>query len=191
MINALRDRWAAIPRWGQLTLVILIVIFVPPLITVVERSTGFGLLTQVNRALIYVCLALGLNIVVGFAGLLDLGYAAFFAIGAYAFGVLTWPNLRIEASFFLAIWGCAAVAAAFGLLIGAPTLRLRGDYLAIVTPRFWRNHPQAGPQFRRYYHPHRQLDPGREFQSDQRAAGHESARQAQFQLHRVDPQPCA
>ncbi len=136
MINALRDRWAAIPRWGQLTLVILIVIFVPPLITVVERSTGFGLLTQVNRALIYVCLALGLNIVVGFAGLLDLGYAAFFAIGAYAFGVLTWPNLRIEASFFLAIWGCAAVAAAFGLLIGAPTLRLRGDYLAIVTLAF-------------------------------------------------------
>ena len=87
----------------------------------------------------YVLLAMGLNIVVGVAGLLDLGYAAFFAIGAYtyAYGVpspvhsdaatcLFWPMLLVG----------AVVAAVFGILLGAPTLRLRGDYLAIVTLGF-------------------------------------------------------
>ena len=136
MFATLQNQWLRLPKWGRLLLILLVVIFVPPVVSMLERVTGFGLLTQVNRALIYVCLALGLNIVVGFAGLLDLGYAAFFAIGAYAFGVLTWPNLHIEASFFIAVWICAAVAAVFGMIIGAPTLRLRGDYLAIVTLAF-------------------------------------------------------
>jgi branched-chain amino acid transport system permease protein len=136
MLATLRDQWLRLPKWARLLIILLVVIFVPPVVSLMERATGFGLLTQVNRALIYVCLALGLNIVVGFAGLLDLGYAAFFAIGAYAFGILTWPNHHIEASFFIALWLCAAVAAFFGMLIGAPTLRLRGDYLAIVTLAF-------------------------------------------------------
>lgn len=136
MLSSLLNWWFRLPKWTQLALVIGIVLIVPPIVTAAERATNFGLLGQVNRALIYVCLALGLNIVVGFTGLLDLGYAAFFAIGAYAFGVLTWPTLRIEASFFIAVWICAAVAAVFGLIIGAPTLRLRGDYLAIVTLAF-------------------------------------------------------
>lgn len=135
-MSALISRWQSIPRWAQLVILAAIVVVVPPVINIVERQTGFGLLTQVNRALIYVCLALGLNIVVGFAGLLDLGYAAFFAIGAYTFGILTWPSLRLEYSFFIAIWVCVLVAAVFGMIIGAPTLRLRGDYLAIVTLAF-------------------------------------------------------
>ncbi|KXK49399.1 MAG: inner-membrane translocator [Chloroflexi bacterium OLB13] len=135
-MSALISRWRSIPRWAQLVILAAVVIFVPPVINIVERQTGFGLLTQVNRALIYVSLALGLNIVVGFAGLLDLGYAAFFAIGAYTFGILTWPSLRLDFSFFIAIWVCVLVAALFGMLIGAPTLRLRGDYLAIVTLAF-------------------------------------------------------
>lgn len=146
MFNTIRHRWEQLPALAQLGLLALFIIIVPPLLRGLESITNFGLLTQVNRALIYVTLALGLNIVVGFAGLLDLGYSAFFAIGAYAFGILTWPSLGIEASFFIAVWICAAVASVFGLIVGAPTLRLRGDYLAIVTlafgeiiPRFARN----------------------------------------------------
>ena len=91
--------------------------------------------------MIYVLLALGLNIVVGYAGLLDLGYAAFFAIGAYAMGLLNSPVLGSPLyghawSFWLCIWVAAAVSALLGLVIGAPTLRVRGDYLAIITLGF-------------------------------------------------------
>jgi branched-chain amino acid transport system permease protein len=87
-------------------------------------------------AAIYVLLALGLNVVVGFAGLLDLGYAAFFAIGAYTTASLNSPRHGIYLSFWLIIFIGAAVAALFGAILGAPTLRLRGDYLAIVTLGF-------------------------------------------------------
>jgi branched-chain amino acid transport system permease protein len=102
-----------------------------------------------DMALLYVLLALGLNIVVGYAGLLDLGYVAFFALGAYLFALLSSPHLAeafplIAASFpdglHLPIWaiipGAAALAGLFGMLLGAPTLKLRGDYLAIVTLGF-------------------------------------------------------
>ena len=116
------------------------------------------------NALSYATLALGLNIVVGFAGLLDLGYAAFFAIGAYYYGIFTsfqvmphwsgfWqplaflglvekmnqggPDLvHFTLSFWIALPTAALVSAFFGILFGAPTLRLRGDYLAIVTLGF-------------------------------------------------------
>ncbi|MBV8645371.1 MAG: branched-chain amino acid ABC transporter permease, partial [Candidatus Eremiobacteraeota bacterium] len=84
----------------------------------------------------FVLLALGLNIVVGFAGLLDLGYAAFFAIGSYAFAMLASPQFGIHVPFWLLIFVAAAIAGIFGILLGAPTLRLRGDYLAIVTLGF-------------------------------------------------------
>jgi branched-chain amino acid transport system permease protein len=123
-----------------------------------------GDIDAVANALAFATLALGLNIVVGFAGLLDLGYAAFFAIGAYTYGVLAswqlepawsgfwapfaWLDLvqkvtqgdasvvHFTLSFWLALPLSAAVAAFFGILFGAPTLRLRGDYLAIVTLGF-------------------------------------------------------
>jgi branched-chain amino acid transport system permease protein len=81
-------------------------------------------------------LALGLNIVVGFAGLLDLGYAAFFAIGAYATGLLSSPQLGIQWNFWLILPIAAVVAGIAGIVLGAPTLRLRGDYIAIVTLGF-------------------------------------------------------
>jgi branched-chain amino acid transport system permease protein len=82
---------------------------------------------------IYVMLALGLNVVVGFAGLLDLGYVAFYAVGAYAYALLsTWYGFP----FWPALLGGAGLAAAFGILLGIPVLRLRGDYLAIVTLGF-------------------------------------------------------
>ena len=113
------------------------------------------------NALAFAALALGLNIVVGFAGLLDLGYAAFFAIGAYAYGILTsfqiepaWSSfwepfaalglvarvpgdlVHFTVSFWLMLPVAGLLAAGFGVLFGAPTLRLRGDYLAIVTLGF-------------------------------------------------------
>src|ERR1043165_4563783 len=91
---------------------------------------------QIIFALIFVILALGLNIVVGYAGLLDLGYAAFFAIGAYTTGILSSPQHNIFLNFWLVIWIAAAMGSVFGLILGAPTLPLRGDYLAIVTLGF-------------------------------------------------------
>ena len=87
-------------------------------------------LTQVG---IYVTLALGLNIVVGLAGLLDLGYIAFYAVGAYTYGLL---STRVGLSFWEVLPLGALLAAIFGVLLGIPVLRLRGDYLAIVTLGF-------------------------------------------------------
>jgi branched-chain amino acid transport system permease protein len=91
---------------------------------------------------IYVVLALGLNIVVGYAGLLDLGYAAFFAIGAYTYAMLASPQFNLHLPFWVLLFVAAAVAALFGIVLGAPTLRLRGDYLAIVTLGFGEIVPQ-------------------------------------------------
>src|SRR5579863_5567544 len=95
--------------------------------------TPFGdrnILDKATLVLIYVMLGWGLNIVVGLAGLLVLGYAAFYAVGAYAFAILA-------QDFGMSFWQClpiaGAAAALFGLLVGFPVLRLRGDYLAIVT----------------------------------------------------------
>ncbi len=85
---------------------------------------------------IFVLLALGLNVVVGLAGLLDLGYAAFFAIGAYTYALAASPYTGNHFPFWPMLLVGALVAAVFGILLGAPTLRLRGDYLAIVTLGF-------------------------------------------------------
>ncbi len=103
----------------------------------------------VDIALLYVLLALGLNIVVGYAGLLDLGYVAFYAVGAYLMALLASPHLTqtfpaIAAVFpngmhipwWVVVPAGALVAGMFGVLLGAPTLKLRGDYLAIVTLGF-------------------------------------------------------
>jgi len=84
-------------------------------------------------ALIYVMLGLGLNIVVGLAGLLDLGYVAFFAVGAYSYALL---NLNYGVSFWIALPLGGLLSGLFGILLGYPVLRLRGDYLAIVTLGF-------------------------------------------------------
>jgi branched-chain amino acid transport system permease protein len=89
-----------------------------------------------DQAGIYLLLALGLNVVVGYAGLLDLGYVAFYAIGAYTYALLASPQLGLHLPFWLVLPLAPLVAAFFGVLLGAPTLRLRGDYLAIVTLGF-------------------------------------------------------
>ena len=113
------------------------------LFPVINGVLGLGWEAKAIPIALFIILALGLNVVVGFAGLLDLGYAAFFAIGAYTIAFLTSttspiPFVRDGAPvpFFLAMFISAGVAAIFGVLLGAPTLRLRGDYLAIVTLGF-------------------------------------------------------
>jgi branched-chain amino acid transport system permease protein len=101
-----------------------------------DQALNLQTLYAVTDAAVFVVLALGLNIVVGYAGLLDLGYAAFFAIGAYTTGILTWPAHGLEWNFWIVLWISVVVAALFGVIIGAPTLRVRGDYLAIITLAF-------------------------------------------------------
>ena len=130
-------------RGTQVALLVVGLLIFPLAIRQLEMATDLSLLITMNVGLLFVVLALGLNIVVGFAGLLDLGYAAFFAIGAYTMGVFTWPNLGLQWSFWLVIWLSALVASLFGIVIGAPTLRLRGDYLAIVTLAFGEIVPRA------------------------------------------------
>jgi branched-chain amino acid transport system permease protein len=150
--------WVRRRRLGALWLLLAALIALP---MVWDNDAGIDSLAN---AMSYAALALGLNVVVGFAGLLDLGYAAFFAIGAYFYGVFTafqvmpvwsgfwdplaWlglvekvnqggPDLvHFTLSFWLALPLAGCVAALFGVLFGAPTLRLRGDYLAIVTLGF-------------------------------------------------------
>ncbi|MGA9868753.1 MAG: high-affinity branched-chain amino acid ABC transporter permease LivM [Acetobacteraceae bacterium] len=90
-------------------------------------------LEVLTNAFLYVVLCLGLNIVVGYAGLLDLGYAAFFAVGAYTTGILT---ARVGVDFWLTIPIAVICALCAGVIVGGPTLRLRSDYLAIVTLGF-------------------------------------------------------
>ena len=127
-------------------LVVAAALLVLPLVL---QQGGNAWVRILDMSLLYVLLALGLNIVVGYAGLLDLGYVAFFAVGAYLSALLSSPHLAeafpaIAAAFpqglHLPIWAiipaAAFVAGAFGVLLGAPTLKLRGDYLAIVTLGF-------------------------------------------------------
>jgi branched-chain amino acid transport system permease protein len=107
-----------------------------------DSALGLGLLGSWIPIMMYIVLAMGLNIVVGYAGLLDLGYVAFYVIGAYAQAFLTSPNSvfvqkgwvpEVMQNFWVAMLFSWILAAIFGVIIGSPTLRLRGDYLAIVT----------------------------------------------------------
>ena len=127
----------------------LIVALAMQVLPLLLQQGGNAWVRILDMALLYVLLALGLNIVVGYAGLLDLGYVAFFAVGAYLYALLGSPHLAeafpaVAAAFpnglHLPIWAviplAAALAGLFGALLGAPTLKLRGDYLAIVTLGF-------------------------------------------------------
>lgn len=120
-------------KWGKVLLLALVLVALP---FVIDATLGRAWVRIIDVALLFVMLALGLNIVVGYAGLLDLGYIAFFAVGAYCYALLASPHLGIHASFLLLLPLGALVAAVFGVILGAPTLKLRGDYLAIVTLGF-------------------------------------------------------
>ncbi len=118
-------------------------------VPLIAQQFGNGPVRIIDLALLYVMLALGLNIVVGYAGLLDLGYVAFYAVGSYMFALLASPHLSenfeafraafpdgLHSPLWLIIPLGAGLAGIFGVLLGAPTLKLRGDYLAIVTLGF-------------------------------------------------------
>ena len=128
----------------------LVVALLVLLLPIVLQSTGSNSWVRiVDVALLYVLLALGLNIVVGYAGLLDLGFIAFFAVGAYLYGLLASPHLTenfawiaamfpngLHMNFWLVMILAGFLAGVTGLILGAPVLKLRGDYLAIVTLGF-------------------------------------------------------
>src|SRR4030095_11567818 len=118
--------------WAGLALIVVTLLVLPWALA----SMGTAWVGITNIAILHVVLALGLNIVVGFAGLLDLGYIAFYAVGAYVYALLASPHFNLHLPFWLVLPIGAAVAALFGILLGAPTLKLRGDYLAIVTLGF-------------------------------------------------------
>ena len=129
--------------WAGIVLIAVALALLPFLI---GRNFGNSWVRVIDFALLYIMLALGLNIVVGFAGLLDLGYIAFYAVGAYVYALLSSPHLAtafpdvFPQGVHLPVWVIlplgATLAGIFGVLLGAPTLRLRGDYLAIVTLGF-------------------------------------------------------
>ncbi len=129
-----RRRSKAIPpkAWAGVALVAVALALLP----FAAALVGQAWVRILNFAMIYVMLALGLNIVVGFAGLLDLGYIAFYAVGAYVYALLASPHFGIHLPFWVILPLGSGLACIFGVLLGAPTLKLRGDYLAIVTLGF-------------------------------------------------------
>lgn len=113
---------------------ILVTLLILPFLTGI--TLGNSWVRTLDFALLYIMLALGLNIVVGYAGLLDLGYIAFYAVGAYVYALLASPHFGFHLPIWIILPIGALVAGLFGILLGAPTLKLRGDYLAIVTLGF-------------------------------------------------------
>ncbi|ARP95502.1 ABC transporter permease subunit [Bordetella genomosp. 13] len=131
MTDTRKRAWA--PRQLAAIVIIGVVLAVLPFVV---GLAGQGWVRIMNFALLYVMLAVGLNIVVGFAGLLDLGYIAFYAVGAYTWALLASPHFGLHLPFWAILPISLGLAALFGVLLGAPTLKLRGDYLAIVTLGF-------------------------------------------------------
>jgi branched-chain amino acid transport system permease protein len=120
-------------RWLKVVVLCAVLVALP---FVIDATLGRAWVRIIDVALLFVMLAIGLNIVVGYAGLLDLGYIAFFAVGAYCYALLASPQFGIHWSFLALLPLGALAAAVFGVILGAPTLKLRGDYLAIVTLGF-------------------------------------------------------
>ena len=119
-------------KWIGLALIAIALIALP--FVLAQAGTAWVRIT--NYAILFVLLSLGLNIVVGFAGLLDLGYIAFYAVGAYVYALLASPHFGLHLPWWMILPIGAFVACVFGILLGTPTLKLRGDYLAIVTLGF-------------------------------------------------------
>jgi branched-chain amino acid transport system permease protein len=137
-MNTLLDWWHRNQRNPRVAWTVFIVlgIVLALLPFAIDAAFGRTWVRIFDFVLLYVMLALGLNIVVGYAGLLDLGYVAFYAVGAYVYALLASAHFDMHWPFWMLLPLGALVAAGFGVLLGAPTLRLRGDYLAIVTLGF-------------------------------------------------------
>src|SRR6188474_3728279 len=119
-------------KWIGVALIAIALLALP----FVLAMAGTAWVRITNLAILFVLLSLGLNIVVGFAGLLDLGYIAFYAVGAYVYALLASPHFNLHLPFWIILPIGGLVACFFGVILGAPTLKLRGDYLAIVTLGF-------------------------------------------------------
>ena len=130
--------WAKLPLWAKAIAVILVylvlAVAIPtgPVAHIMAPQSGWSNVLSEEIG-VYVLMAIGLNVVVGQAGMLDLGYVAFFAVGGYTMGILSTHN---HLNFWVILPIGVVLAAISGLALGAPTLRLRGDYLAIVTLGF-------------------------------------------------------
>jgi branched-chain amino acid transport system permease protein len=124
------------PRRGgtRFELILLLAALLLPFLD--RMAGGLGVLDQMKSIFIYAVLGLALNVVTGFTGLLHLGIAAFMAIGVYSFGILTAEIYPFQLGFWPALFLTIPIGAFAGFLLGAPTLGLRGDYLAIVTLGF-------------------------------------------------------
>ena len=117
-------------RWLTIGVIVLVLLLLPPIL-------GLFFSNILDTVFMYILMGLGLNIVVGFAGLLDLGYVAFFAIGAYTMGVLTSPEMSANPMTYWQAFPFAVIACVVaGVILGLPVLKMRGDYLAIVTLGF-------------------------------------------------------
>lgn len=136
--SQLRDRMTPPSSDGQRRSRRIRVVLTFVILLILPLLLGTYLSEVTNNIMIYILMGLGLNIVVGFAGLLDLGYVAFFAIGAYTMAILTTEGALgiLGISFWVALPICVIVAVLAGILLGIPVLRMRGDYLAIVTLGF-------------------------------------------------------
>ncbi len=115
------------------SLLLILLPHLPPLNLLLSENPWYDAFANAG---VFVLLAMGLNVVVGLAGLLDLGYAAFFAIGAYTYAYSNSSFSGLDLPFYPMLFVGAVFAAIFGIALGAPTLRLRGDYLAIMTLGF-------------------------------------------------------
>ncbi|HDZ24771.1 MAG TPA: ABC transporter ATP-binding protein [Desulfobacteraceae bacterium] len=128
IIDQLKEK-IPVPAKGYLAFLILLIALLPPLI----GNYWTQILGDIG---IYVMLGIGLNVVVGFAGLLDLGYVAFFAIGAYGYGLVASPQFGIHIPFWAMLPASVAMSALRCTLLGIPVLRVRGGFMAILTPGF-------------------------------------------------------
>jgi len=123
-------RWSAIPLAWRLIGLLAVAAIVPPL------TANDYLIRIAGTICLFATLALGLNVVVGYAGLLDLGYVAFYGLGAYAYALLSSDKFNVHWPSWASLLFIGALSVGFGLLLGSPSLRLLGDYLAIVTLGF-------------------------------------------------------
>ena len=119
-------KYTRTPQWAWLAALAVLALLFPMFTGRYEQDVAINVL-------VYVCLGLGLNIVIGLAGMLDLGYIAFYGVGAYTYAIL---SVNFQIPFWLSLPVAAFTACIAGCIIGYPTLRMRGDYLAIVTLGF-------------------------------------------------------
>ena len=139
-MTTIRERWNNLSRpaqWGILIPLVVLIYFLPVINPPLIATTGTDFPTAMFDVARYALVAIGLNVVVGQAGLLDLGYVGFFAVGAYVAALFTSPDSSLHKLPYLWTLPIAmAITMVFGVILGTPTLRLRGDYLAIVTLGF-------------------------------------------------------